>query len=110
METPEELRQRVHHEQRLIARLRLATKRLEEAKHERIWAIAAAHEAALSIRKIAAAKNLSPKAPAGFTNFLTMIRHTRFLYGSASYVKQSSQPMPIQGMTCHLLSSAYKIV
>jgi len=45
METPEELRQRVHNEQRLIARLRLATKRLDEAKHERIWAIAAAHEA-----------------------------------------------------------------
>ena len=60
METPEELRQRVHHEQRLIARLRIATKRLEEAKHERIWAIAPAHEADLSIRKIVAATNLSP--------------------------------------------------
>ena len=60
METPEELRQRVYHEQRLIARLRLATKRLEDAQCERIWAIAAAHEAALSIRKIAVATDLSP--------------------------------------------------
>jgi site-specific recombinase XerC len=51
METPEALRQRVHREQQLIARLRLATTRLADADRERIWAIVAAKEAGLSIRK-----------------------------------------------------------
>jgi trehalose utilization protein len=60
METPEAFRQRVHHEQRLIARLRLATARLEDAQQERIWVIVEAHAAGLSIRQIAAATGLSP--------------------------------------------------
>lgn len=51
METPEALRQRVRREQQLIARLRLATTRLADADRERIWAIVAAKEAGLSIRK-----------------------------------------------------------
>ena len=38
METPEALAQRVHREQQLIARLRLATTRLADADRERIWA------------------------------------------------------------------------
>jgi hypothetical protein len=38
--------------------LRLATMRLAEAEQERIWAIAAAHHAGLSIRQIAAATGL----------------------------------------------------
>ncbi len=59
METHEELTQRVRREQQLIARLRLATTRLADADRERIWAIVAAHEAGLSIRKIAAATGLS---------------------------------------------------
>ncbi len=52
MEPHEELTQRVRREQQLIARLRLATTRLADADRERIWAIVAAHEAGLSIRKI----------------------------------------------------------
>jgi hypothetical protein len=60
METPEAFRQRVHHAQRLIARLRLATARLEAAQQERIWAIVETHAAGLSIRQIAAATGLSP--------------------------------------------------
>ncbi len=59
METHEELTQRVRREQQLIARLRLATTRLADADRERIWAIVAAHEVGLSIRKIAAATGLS---------------------------------------------------
>lgn len=59
METHEELTQRVRREQQLIARLRLATTRLADTERERIWAIVAAHEAGLSIRKIAAATDLS---------------------------------------------------
>ena len=59
METHEELTQRVRREQQLVARLRLATTRLADADCERIWAIVAAHEAGLSIRKIAAATDLS---------------------------------------------------
>ena len=51
METPETLRQRVRREQQLIARLRLATTRLADADRERFWAIVAAKEAGLSIRK-----------------------------------------------------------
>ena len=51
METLETLRQRVRREQQLIARLRLATTRLADADRERFWAIVAAKEAGLSIRK-----------------------------------------------------------
>ena len=46
-------------EQQLIARLRTATLRFSNAQTERIWAIAAAHQAGLSIRKIAGATSLS---------------------------------------------------
>jgi hypothetical protein len=59
MEPHEALRQRVRHERQLKTRLQLATTRLEDAERERIWAIVAAHEAGLSIRKIAAATGLS---------------------------------------------------
>jgi hypothetical protein len=55
----EEIRQLVQHERKLKTRLQLATTRLEEAERERIWAIVAAHDAGLSIRKIAAATDLS---------------------------------------------------
>src|SRR6266700_5977350 len=57
--TREELHQLVQHERKLKNRLLLATTRLEEAERERIWAIVAAHDAGLSIRKIAAATGLS---------------------------------------------------
>lgn len=53
------VKQRVRLEQQLIARLRLATTRLADADRERVWAIVAAHEAGLSIRKITAATGLS---------------------------------------------------
>ena len=59
METLEERRQRVHREKQLSNRLQLATTRLEAAQQERLWAIVAAYEAGLSIRKIAAATGLS---------------------------------------------------
>ncbi len=59
METHEELIQRVRREQQLITRLRLATTRLADADRERIWAMVAAHQSGLSIRKIAAATGLS---------------------------------------------------
>jgi hypothetical protein len=57
--TREELHQLVQHERKLKNRLQLAATRLEEAERERIWAIVAAHDAGLSIRKIAAATGLS---------------------------------------------------
>src|SRR5215475_4351459 len=57
--TREELHQLVQHERKLKNRLQLATTHLEEAERERIWAIVAAHDAGLSIRKIAAATGLS---------------------------------------------------
>lgn len=60
METHEQHRQRLQDEITLQQRLQLATTRLEEAQQERIWAIVAAKEAGLSIRKIAAATQLSP--------------------------------------------------
>ena len=59
MEPPEQLKQKVLTEKRLINRLRLATTRLEDAQQEHIWAIAAAKSEGLSIRKIAAATGLS---------------------------------------------------
>jgi hypothetical protein len=59
METHEQLHHRVHREQQLKARLRLATTRLADAEQERIWAIVAAHHVGLSIRQIATATGLS---------------------------------------------------
>jgi hypothetical protein len=59
METNDELKERVRREQRLAARLRLATERLEEAQRERIWAVVEAHQSGLSIRQIAVATGLS---------------------------------------------------
>ncbi len=60
MKPHEQYRQRVQDEITLQQRLQLATTRLEEAQQERTWAIVAAKEAGLSIRKIAAATQLSP--------------------------------------------------
>jgi hypothetical protein len=57
--TIEELRQRVQLEQRLIARLKTANIRFTDAQIERIWATVSAHQAGLSIRKIAGAAGLS---------------------------------------------------
>ena len=46
-------------ERRLIARLKTANIRFTDAQVERIWAIVLAHQAGLSIRKIAGATGLS---------------------------------------------------
>jgi hypothetical protein len=59
METNDQFCERIQREQRLAARLRLATDRLEEAQRERIWAVVEAHQSGLSIRQIAAATGLS---------------------------------------------------
>src|SRR3954453_2357271 len=59
METNDQFSERIQREQRLTARLRLATERLEEARRERIWAVVEAHQSGLSIRQIAAATGLS---------------------------------------------------
>jgi hypothetical protein len=59
MESPERPKQRDLKEKHVAARLRAASLRLEEAERERVWAIAAAHSAGLSIRRIAAATSLS---------------------------------------------------
>ena len=59
MDTREERRQHFLHDQQTNKRLRLATTRLHEAEHERIWAIVAASDAGLSIRQIATATGLS---------------------------------------------------
>jgi hypothetical protein len=59
MEARETVQQRTLREKRLANRLRLASTRVEEADRERLWAIAAAHAAGLSVRKIATATGLS---------------------------------------------------
>ena len=55
----EDARQRLQREQELIARLRTANVRFSDAQTERIWAIVSAHQAGLSIRRIAGATGLS---------------------------------------------------
>jgi hypothetical protein len=59
MDTREERRQHFLREQQRKQGLRLATTRLHEAEHGRIWAIVAARDAGLSIRQIATATGLS---------------------------------------------------
>ncbi len=60
MEARETVQQRTLREKRLAIRVHLASTCVEEAERERLWAIAAAHAAGLSVRKIATAADLSP--------------------------------------------------
>src|SRR5689334_243952 len=58
MEAHDEFQERIRREQHIGVRLRLATERLDEAQRERIWAIVEAHQAGMSVRRIAAATGL----------------------------------------------------
>jgi transposase len=55
----EDARHRLQRERELIARLRTANVRFTDGQTERIWAIVSAHQAGLSIRKIAGVTGLS---------------------------------------------------
>jgi hypothetical protein len=59
MGTPRAWRERIRHEQDLIARLRIAALRFVDAQTERMWAMVAAQRAGLSVRLIGAATALS---------------------------------------------------
>ena len=59
METHDEFQERMRREQQIATRLRLATRRLDDAQRERVWAIVEAHQSGLSLRQIAAATGLS---------------------------------------------------
>jgi hypothetical protein len=59
MESREAFLQRVHEEQQIIARLKLASTQVTEAQREPLWAITAAHQLGLSVRQIAKATGLS---------------------------------------------------
>jgi hypothetical protein len=59
METREALRERVRRERQLVDRLAAATVHFADAQIERAWAISSAHQSGLSIRRIAAATDLS---------------------------------------------------
>ena len=87
----EDARQRLQREQELIARLRTANVRFSDAQTERVCAIVSAHQAGLSIRRIAGTTGLSssrihqllnaPEAkgipgPLGL-NFLTLSQRAR---------------------------------
>lgn len=54
------IRERVGREQQLMDRLRTATVHFADAQIVRAWAISSAHQAGLSIRRIASATDLSP--------------------------------------------------
>jgi hypothetical protein len=60
VDAPEQWRERLQREQHVRHSLRTAADRLESAGQERVATIAAAHQAGLSVRQIAAAVQLSP--------------------------------------------------
>src|SRR6266851_4167565 len=60
VDAPEQWRERLQREQQVRHSLRVAADRLESAEQERVANIAAAHQAGLSVRQIAAAVRLSP--------------------------------------------------
>ncbi len=60
MTVPEHWRERLQREQQVRHSLRVAADRLESADQERVANVAAAHQAGLSVRQIAAAVRLSP--------------------------------------------------
>src|SRR6266545_1314632 len=60
VDAPEQWRERFQREQLVRHRLRVAAERLDSAEEERVVNVAAAHQAGLSVRQIAAAVRLSP--------------------------------------------------
>ena len=60
MDAPEQWRERFQREQHVRYSLRVAAERLDSAEEERVVNLAAAHQAGLSVRQIAAAVRLSP--------------------------------------------------
>ncbi len=108
MDEHEALRQRVRREQQLIERLRLAAFRLEAAQEERTWAIVAAHQQGLAIRRIAAVTGLSATrvhqllttaAPEGIPAWLSQLREPG---GSASAADEGAAPTPDAALREHL--------
>lgn len=101
-------RRRVRREQQLIARLRLAAFRLAAAQEERTWAIVAAHQQGLAIRRIAAATGLSaPRvhqlltaaATAGIPAWLSRLREPG---ERASVADEGAAPTPEAALREHL--------
>src|SRR5919199_5474120 len=101
-------RQRVRREQQLIARLRRAALRLEAAQEERTWAIVAAHQQGLSIRRIAAATGLSATrvhqllaaaATAAIPAWLSRLREPS---EPASAADEGGPPAPDTALRAHL--------
>ena len=108
MDEHDALRQRVRREQQLIARLRLAASRLEAAQEERTWAIVAAHQQGLAIRRIAAATGLSATrvhqlltaaAPEGIPVWLSQLREPG---GPAGAADEGAAPTPDAALREHL--------
>jgi len=102
----EELRQRVQLERRLIARLKTANIRFTDAQIERIWAIVSAHQAGLSIRKIAGATGLSSSRIHQLLNapeakeipvWLIQLRQSS---GGSGRKKKAEQPEPETEIRC----------
>jgi len=60
VDAPEQWRERFQREQHVRYSLRAAAERLDSAEEERVVNVAAAHQAGLSVRQIAAAVRLSP--------------------------------------------------
>jgi hypothetical protein len=60
VDAPEQWRERFQREQHVRYSLRVAAERLDSAEEERVVNVAAAHQAGLSVRQIAAAVRLSP--------------------------------------------------
>jgi hypothetical protein len=108
MDEHEALRQRVRREQQLIERLRLAAFRLDAAQEERTWAIVAAHQQGLPIRRIAAATGLSATrvhqllaaaATAGIPAWLSRLREPGAPAGAAA---EGAAPAPDTALRAHL--------
>src|SRR5512142_2177982 len=91
METNDHFHERIRHEQQFVARLRLATERLEEARRERIWAIVEAHQSGLSVRQIATATGLSSSR---FTSSSVRTRPARSPGGSAGSAGGTARVSP----------------
>ena len=101
-------RQRVRRDQQLIERLRTAAFRLEAAQEERTWAIVAAHQQGLPIRRIAAATGLSATrvhqlltatSAEGIPGWLSRLREPSAPAGAAD---QGEAPAPDTALRAHL--------
>jgi hypothetical protein len=101
VDAPEQWRERFQREQHVRDSLRVAAERLDSAEEERVVNVAAAHQAGLSVRQIAAAVRLSPARVHQLLHepvSLSAVRATTMRWDSAATQTAAGSGAPLAGI------------